>query len=530
MKKILLSFSCLLLLLFLASCRIQISCLHVDKNDDFYCDECGDVFDDGPQNHTHSFIVKSTDAKYLMKEADCESCAVYYYSCNCGEKGSNTFNLGDPLGHTVVIDIEATATCTTPGYTASSYCSVCNKVLEERVETSALGHREVSTGAVAPTCTLTGKTAYVYCSVCQEVLEEQSTIPELGHDIRSYEAKVGCTGIGWDPYVACTRCSYSTKLEVVLTHSYANGECIKCGDPDPSVEIPPVVDPDDETPYVKSGNYIYFGEYPQSIKADKVTIYKETQDARGYYLGSDGFYYAAVTAKPAGTGYLFTNNVGIVSGVVYYFKVEPIKWRILLESGGEAFLLCDSIIANMAYQSKYSYKSFNYYTSANGAPENTYMNNYKYSEVRQWLNDNFYKAAFTEKQQSIILNTVVNNSEFSTVSAGSSNTQNKFACENTQDKVFLISQNEVTNSMYGFLDGYTDDSARRIMTTDYTRACGGYMNTTAKHYGNGLWWLRSPDTEYSHYVRTYGDDGHGGSRGTAYYTGAGVVPALRIKL
>jgi uncharacterized repeat protein (TIGR02543 family) len=75
--------------------------------------------------------------------------------------------------------------------------------------------------------------------------------------------------------------------------------------------------------YYRDGDYIYLGEYPQTLKSDDVTITK-TIDERGYYLGSDGFYYAKYST--------------------YYFKVEPIRWRILTEQDGKAFLFCDIII------------------------------------------------------------------------------------------------------------------------------------------------------------------------------------------
>ena len=88
-----------------------------------------------------------------------------------------------------------------------------------------------------------------------------------------------------------------------------------------------------------------FGEYPQTIKANEVTV-GTSADTRGYYLGSDGYYYAKVTATPNSSGYTFSTNATVSRGTVYYFKVEPIKWRILTESGGTALILCESIIAN----------------------------------------------------------------------------------------------------------------------------------------------------------------------------------------
>ena len=100
---------------------------------------------------------------------------------------------------------------------------------------------------------------------------------------------------------------------------------------------------DDNLAYVRDGEFIYFGEYPQTIKADNVTI-TETQDDRGHYLGSDGFYYAKVKATPCASYYTFSTGEAIDGGKDYYFKVEPIRWRILNEENGEALLLCDNII------------------------------------------------------------------------------------------------------------------------------------------------------------------------------------------
>ena len=129
------------------------------------------------------------------------------------------------------------------------------------------------------------------------------------------------------------------------------------------------------------GEYILFGEYPQTIKSDEVSV-TDTTDARGYFLGSDGAYYAAVTATPYHSDYKFSSGAEVTEGAVYYFKVEPIRWRILTEADGKALLLCDSIIANKAYDAGEGYN-----------------NNYADSDIRQWLAGEFYSAAFDELQQ-----------------------------------------------------------------------------------------------------------------------------------
>ena len=262
----------------------------------------------------------------------------------------------------------------------------------------------------------------------------------------------------------------------------------------------------------EDGGYILFGQYPQTIKAANVSIISTTPDTDGYYLGSDGERYAKVVADPYNSSrYKFSDNSSVTSGNIYYFKVEPIRWRILSESDGNAFILCDSIIANKAYD------NFN--------------NNYAKSDIRAWLNDEFYKTAFGALQQALIQTTEVDNSAKST-----GYSSNPHACENTFDKVFPLSYSEVTNSAYGFASSSsTDDTARRMLTSDYSRATGAYMSTESSYYGNGRWWLRSPDDDSSDYARGVND--RGGADYSGYvgysivpYDHYGVVPALNLTL
>ena len=292
--------------------------------------------------------------------------------------------------------------------------------------------------------------------------------------------------------------------------------------------------------YTRDGDYIYFGEFPQTLKADDVTI-TDTIDARGYYLGSDGNYYAAVTADPYVDGMAadptskstFSTGASVVEGTVYYFKVEPIRWRIITEENGEALLLCDSIIASLHYQTAYEYESSagGYCTTSNGAPSGTYANNYMYSNVRIWLNETFYETAFNKIQQGVVLTTEVDNSEESASPYGSSR-NNKCVCENTSDKIFLLSICEATNEANGFASYFTSDVTRQMMTSDYSRATGAYMDTTEDYNGNGWWWTRSPYDSNDRYTTkaymifetgiSYPDD--------VASSAGGVVPALRIQL
>ena len=267
------------------------------------------------------------------------------------------------------------------------------------------------------------------------------------------------------------------------------------------------------------GEYILFGWYPQTIKSSDVTV-GDVADEDGYYLGSDGERYAKVVAHPYPySSYTFSDGSKVTEGNTYYFKVEPIRWRILSESDGSAFILADGIIANHYY-----YRT----TSTTIEGETVHANNYKHSDIRAWLNVEFLNTAFGEVAQGLIETTEVDNSVYST-----GHSSNSFACENTFDKVFLLSWREVVNSEYGFSsNASTYDTARRMIVSDYARSTGAYMNTDSNYFGCGDWWLRSPYGGYIYSARYVHDDGYAGSysHSDVRHDFNGIVPALNIIL
>ena len=139
----------------------------------------------------HSYIVKNTEEQYLKSAATCTQAAVYYYSCECGAKGEDTFEYGNAAGH----EYEKTVvepTCTQVGYTLNT-CKVCPITMRSD-EVPMLEHQ--SSGEA--TCTQPET-----CTVCGTVLTEAT-----GH---AYDS-AGLQGNG------CTE-------DVVETFS-----CGKCGD------------------------------------------------------------------------------------------------------------------------------------------------------------------------------------------------------------------------------------------------------------------------------------------------------------
>ena len=105
------------------------------KNPAAPCSVCG-----AQSPHTHSYSVKNTEAKYQKTAATCAASAVYYYSCSCGEQGSDTFSYGETGDHIIVTDPGYPATCDTPGLSDGTHCSVCHRVFLTQDETKVLGH------------------------------------------------------------------------------------------------------------------------------------------------------------------------------------------------------------------------------------------------------------------------------------------------------------------------------------------------------------------------------------------------------
>ncbi|MCR5495010.1 MAG: hypothetical protein K6F15_05180, partial [Treponema sp.] len=136
---------------------------------------------------------------------------------------------------------------------------------------------------------------------------------------------------------------------------------------------------------------VKFGDFPQTIAASGIT-YSSSTVYNGWYLGSDGYFYESCSANPDNSSYTFSNNVTIVSGTTYYFKVQPIEWRVLTtnyNSTGRKLLLAEKILtANVPY----------YYSDSGKRRigEYVYPNNYKYSQIRAYLNGlNYYNNSNT---------------------------------------------------------------------------------------------------------------------------------------
>ena len=277
------------------------------------------------------------------------------------------------------------------------------------------------------------------------------------------------------------------------------------------------VGPAEENHY-KTGDHIQFGTYPQTRVTNDSLIAKldaaeKTWKSYGYYSGTgneadgkmvpgdfmnfadffcDKIKYRAVTFseyRPQSTGssHIASSSCqdenGYFPGNVYYFVYEPLNWRILDASAG--LLMCELAVDSQTFQNTVCYADDYYWQDDS---KGHFANDYATSSLNTWLNYDFYETAFTKTQKDNIKKPVPplnNKSAYSSV----------FDSASTDDKIYLLSYAEVTNSDYGFnSSGNTPDPARRAKGTDYAKCQGIYVHpdVNSQLYQNVWCWLRSP--------------------------------------
>ncbi|MCQ2411402.1 MAG: hypothetical protein MJ057_00420 [Sphaerochaetaceae bacterium] len=177
------------------------------------------------ENHTHDYSKEVVDAKYLKDAATCTTKAVYYKSCECGEKGTETFESGD-ASHSVTKTEAAAATCTAAGNNEYWTCSVCTKLFaEEECETeltaedvtiSKIAHTMTHHEAVAATCTAAGTAEYYECSECEKNYAEEQGTTELTTVDVAKTAHVDANSDG-----ICDNCGYDAANSRIAVGTFA---------------------------------------------------------------------------------------------------------------------------------------------------------------------------------------------------------------------------------------------------------------------------------------------------------------------
>lgn len=189
---------------------------------------------------------------------------------------------------------------------------------------------------------------------------------------------------------------------------------------------------------------IYFGKYYNTKIAPSVL--------------SEAGQHDSMQTDENGESYLVRHEQG-------YFRYEPIKWRVLSinEDGTDAFLMADQVVDIAQYYS-----------------DSEVEITWEKSDIRQWLENVFAQRAFTEDEKGKILDSAVETAD------------NRWSGEpggnDTTDKIYLPSIEEMLNTSYGFSSDEKEGDTRRITSTDYAKAESeaDWISSDA-----GVYWLRS---------------------------------------
>jgi len=142
-------------------------------------------------------------------------------------------------------------------------------------------------------------------------------------------------------------------------------------------------------------------------------------------------------------------------------RKTPIEWLVLKKSGSKVLLI-----------SRYGLDCRQYHHER---VDMTWEN----SDLRKWLNVEFFRNAFIAAEQKKIAVTKLqndNNAKYGT-----------FGGNSTEDRVFCLSIAEAESL-------FKDDAARKCVPTPYAVGKGAWQNSSELIDGRGCcyWWLRSP--------------------------------------
>ncbi len=539
--------------------RIEPTCTTEGKTEGVECAVCGEII--VPQN---TIPAKGHSYETTRKEATCTEAGLITYTCTvCNGKGEDGREEGwqyyediDPLGHDMTcIAKKKDAGCFTDGNEEYWQCNTCKKYYSDEIADEKMEEGEWIIPAYnehnfmqseSHTASKNCEENYtVYkCTRCTNA--DGSFVTKIVYDEHDLDADCVCNICTLTVHKAganciCTRCGGKA-------HTF-NSDCLctVCGKTVHGLK---------EGKYCRHDNNVYFGTYPQTEVKDyslmdtlnsmagALPTKEDVQSWKCY----DYHYYEPIALMWTGTvdmfyidieydgenyrGVFFTqyrpkdsrafaypeNSIlsdnRYFSSAIYWFKYEPIKWSILNEISGRALILADIALDSQQYYGKGNTRTID--------GKKIYANNYAESEIRKWLNDNFYNTAFNSLQKKVIEETNVINGVSST-----GFDSNDYVCENTKDNIFLLSYEEAS-------EYFTNDLSRRKKSTDYAKSQGCWKNTDTSMEGifkdNCYWGLRSPDSSNDIHVRYVGSDGCVYSNRHVRYTDCGVVPALWIKL
>ncbi len=205
---------------------------------------------------------------------------------------------------------------------------------------------------------------------------------------------------------------------------------------------------------------------------------------------------------------------------------QPIKWRVLSVDGEDAFLIADKNLDCQEYNDTDIYNDTGISVTWETCTIRSWLNGYgtgANKEGKDYSSNNFLINAFAAGERSAIRTTNVankNNPKYNTEGGN-----------DTSDKVYLLSLDEVKNPGYGLSSDYNKyNENRRAKNTGYAEGQGAYTSTSTVYAGNGEWWLRSLG-HYSDDATLVDSSGHVHRYGISVSDDSvGVRPALHLNL
>lgn len=268
-------------------------------------------------------------------------------------------------------------------------------------------------------------------------------------------------------------------------------------------------------PVYTAGDILEYGSYPQSevtdanlvtalnactLSADNIAVYGGARFKKvlfEHYTSIEGGF-------TDNSGYTFQDNNGYFRNTVYWFKFEPVEWRVLSSKNGNLFVMAEKVLDSRAYNGNVSAVTW------------------ETSDIRAWLNNEFFNAAFSAEEKAMIKTTGVANPSNSTYGTPGGN--------NTNDKLFLLSFDEAQNAAYGFIPGNSGDPARKALGTDYSESCGLCVFTGMPSNGSCFWWLRSPGETPAKVGVVFDNGGFPNYGDIPNQACVGIRPAFKINL
>ena len=172
---------------------------------------------------------------------------------------------------------------------------------------------------------------------------------------------------------------------------------------------------------------------------------------------------------------------------------KPIEWIVMKNEGNQVLLLSKYVLDAKPYNEELEEVTW------------------ETSDIRQWLNNEFYTTAFNKAEKARIQTSLIKNEDNSGYGTNAGN--------DTEDKVFLLSEKEAETL-------FSNEEERIAKATGYAEKSGVYVNEKKE----SMWWLRSPgsDGNYAAVVDDYGWVYRYG--GSVYFYEYGVRPALHLNI